>query len=73
MCLILLSVDIMNKQQREEWDNLVSYARSLSLGNLTKEAQQAVEAADVLIRKLERELQALKHKKAIAAILQKKV
>lgn len=62
----------MNKTQREEWDNLVSYARSLSLGNLTEEAQQAVEAADVLIRKLERELQTLKNKKTMAALLMKK-
>lgn len=59
----------MNKQLRKEWDNLVSYARNLDLGNLTEEAQQAVVAADVLILKLERELQNIKQGKKIAAIL----
>lgn len=62
----------MNKQQRKEWDNLVSYARSLALGNLTEEAQQAVVAADVLILKLERELQNIKGGRKIAAILKAK-
>lgn len=61
----------MNKQQRKEWDNLVEYARSNVLGNLTEEAQQAVVAADVLILKLERELQNIKQGKKIAAILKK--
>lgn len=59
----------MNKQQRNHWDKLVEYARSNALGNLTEEAQQAVAAADVLILKLERELQNIKQGKKIAAIL----
>ena len=59
----------MNKTQRKEWDNIVEYARSLSLGNLTEEAQQTIAAADVLIVKLERELYQLKSGRRIAAIL----
>ena len=63
----------MNKQQRNQWDKLVDYARHLDLGNLTEEAQQAVVAADVLILKLERELQNIKGGRKIAAILKSKV
>ena len=59
----------MNKKQRKEWDNLVSYARSLSLGNLTEETQQAVVAADVFILKLERELAATRKHRQVAALL----
>ena len=59
----------MNKTQRKEWDNVVSYAQSMALGNLTEEAQKAVVAADVLILKLEREIHQLKSGRRIAAIL----
>ena len=62
----------MNKQQRNQWDKLVDYARHLDLGNLTEEAQQAVVAADVLILKLERELQNIKGGRKIASLLLKK-
>ena len=62
----------MTKTEREEWDNVVEYARQGDLECADKE-NKVILIADLHIRKLERELQALKHKKAVAAILQKKV
>ena len=73
MCLILLRADIMNKEQRNIWDDIVASCHQSLKKLWDSDEENAIMAADVYIRKLERELQALKHKKAVAAILQKKV
>lgn len=57
----------MNKTQREEWDNLISSAQQKHV----MQDKDILLTADVYIRKLERELQALKNKKSVAALLQK--
>lgn len=62
----------MNKTQREEWDKGVEYARNFSMGYLASSIQEAIVEMDVYVRKLERELQALKNKKTMAALLMKK-
>ena len=59
----------MNKTQREEWDKLINKLYNSLDPHVIDIALLTV--ADVYIHKLERELQAFKHKKAIAAILQK--
>ena len=63
----------MNKTQREMWDNLILDSHNVINAKTNTLEAGIITAADVYIRKLERELQALKHKKAIAAILQKRV
>lgn len=62
----------MTKDEREYWDDIVEYARAGDLECSVKE-NTTILAADVYIRKLERELQALKNKKTMAALLMKKV
>jgi len=66
----------MTKTERENWDNYIQESLNSKNTNSVvlplEEDREAICAADVYIRKLERELQALKHKKAVAAILQKK-
>ena len=63
----------MNKTEREVWDIVVFRSRPTTYKRVLTDEETSVLAADLYIRKLERELQALKHKKAVAAILQKKV
>jgi len=59
----------MTKTQREEWDLLIESAQQKHV----MQGKDLMLAADVYIRKLERELQALKNKKTMAALLMKKV
>ena len=61
----------MNKTQREEWDKMVEHLHG-SLDDDVEINFDSIVAADVYIRKLERELQALKNKKTMAALLMKK-
>lgn len=58
----------MNKTQREEWDLLIESSQQKHV----MQGKDLLLAADVYIRKLERELQALKNKKTMAALLMKK-
>jgi len=60
----------MNKTERECWEGIVEDIHTVE--EKLSPYEEAICAADVYIRKLERELQALKHKKAVAAILQKR-
>jgi len=65
---------IMTKTEREEWEWYINILHiKEKAGEDLNLRENNILAADVYIRKLERELQALKHKKAVAAILQKKV
>jgi len=61
----------MTKTQREEWDKMIDQVHNALDDEVTINFDNIV-AADVLIRKLERELQALKNKKTMAALLMKK-
>jgi len=60
----------MTKTEREYWDYIVQGAYKHK--DMPCDDELLI-AMDIYVRKLERELQALKHKKAVAAILQKKV
>ena len=64
----------MTKTEREEWEWYINelLVKEKTEGYLNLR-ESTVLTANVHILKLERVLQALKHKKAIAAILQKKV
>jgi len=62
----------MTKTQREEWDSLVTDAHNVINAKTNTLKAGIITAADVYIRKLERELQALKNKKTMAALLMKK-
>lgn len=65
----------MTKNQRDWWDSLVDNVQSDGCGGwdgLLKEEALSISAMDVYVRKLERELQALKNKKTMAALLMKK-
>jgi len=64
----------MTKTEREAWDEWVtSVHKHIDSPSMEDSVVPLVIPMDVYVRKLERELQALKHKKAVAAILQKKV
>jgi len=60
-----------------EWNGMVEWLTKAKQNNWkfvpTNEQQESILKMDLYVRKLERELQALKNKKAVAAILQKKV
>lgn len=61
----------MNKQQRNQWDNVVTH---WAHNNLKYEMDsELIIAANAYIMKLERELQKLKGGRKIAAILKSKV
>jgi len=62
----------MNKYEREVWEQMVNAVNDPDIDLDVEINFEAIAAANVHILKLERELQALKHKKAVAAILQKK-
>jgi len=63
----------VTKTEREEWDEWVQEAYKVKDTSNGNSLDDVIVAVDLHLRKLERELQALKHKKAVAAILQKKV
>jgi len=63
----------MNNKQRKQWNKMVDEILSPNLDADLEINFEAIVEANAYILKLERELQALKHKKAVAAILQKKV
>lgn len=60
----------MNKQQRNQWEQLVEACASTAMV-LHEETQKSVVAANAYILKLERDLQNIKQGKKIAAILTK--
>ena len=62
----------MTKTQREEWDEWVAEAHSVKDTINGNSLDDVMVAMDVYVRKLERELQALKNKKTMAALLMKK-
>jgi len=62
----------MIKMERALWEEMVSDAYFSKQQEDFTANDEVMIAMDIYVRKLERELQALKHKKAIAAILQKK-
>ena len=63
----------MTKTQREEWDSWVKEAYSVKDTQNGNSLDGVIVAMDVYVRKLERELQALKNKKSVAALFMKKV
>jgi len=62
---------MMNKMERALWEEMVDDAYLSKQQEDFTANDEVIIAMDVYVRKLERELQALKHKKAVAAILQK--
>ena len=59
----------MNKEQRKVWEGLIIDLHSLKGEMALSQYEETIVAADVYIRKLERELQNIKGSKKIAAIL----
>ena len=63
----------MTKTQREEWDNWVERVQKYAASPAMNDSMiPLIIPMDVYVRKLERELQALKNKKTMAALLMKK-
>ena len=59
----------VNKEQRKEWDGLIVNLHSLKGEMTLSQYQETIVAADVYMRKLERELQNIKGSKKIASLL----
>ena len=62
----------MNKYERGVWEQMVNAVNDPNLDSDLEINFEVISAANVHILKLERELQALKNKKSVAALLQKK-